>query len=265
MLFQFLKHRRLIATLAANELRTRYMGTFAGLLWNFISPLVMALIYWFIFSTIFYAGRVIYEGYELQYICYFLAGYAPWLLFQETVLRSANAIADNPNYVKKIVFPLGTLAFIHFLAGSISHLVILGVLLAIMLSSGISVSPEIFLIIPYYLLLALFTLGISWVISAINVFVRDAAHVVALVLNVWFWFCPIVWVMSAMPEKFRFVFALNPFLFFIDGYRGALFSNLAPQSPGGGLPVIYVMIVFAVFFVGQYIFQRLQSHFGDMV
>jgi len=265
MLQDIIANRKLITVLAVNELKSRYLGTFAGFVWGIINPTMMALIYWFVFSTIFYSGKVKFEGYDLPYICYFLAGYAPWMLFSECVSRNLNTIADNPNYVKKIVFPLQIFAPIHYVANTVAHLVMLCVLFFIMFYNNMPITWSVLYLIPYYLALAAFTFGISWAVSALNVFVRDTAQVVPIILNIWFWLSPVVWVMSAMPSSdYSGLFAMNPFLFFIDGYRWALFGTAAGSDVGNTTFWVDLLIIALVFFAGKALFHRLKPHFGDM-
>jgi ABC-type polysaccharide/polyol phosphate export permease len=266
MLSDLIAHRKIIVTLTRNELRTRHLGTFGGFLWSILNPTIMALIYWFVFSAVFYSGRVKYEGFELPYICYFLAGFSPWLLFQETISRSLTSVIDNPNYVKKITFPLNVLAPIQFLASSVTHFVILFVLLVIMVFSGIEITARLFGLIPYYVALAAFTIGICWIVSAVTVFFRDTVQVVNLLLTVWFWSCPIVWAVVSIPDKYRHLLALNPFTFILDGYRNVLFASIAPQPTSVNyVPIIYLMVIAFAFVGGKWVFSRLQPHFADVV
>ena len=265
MIKEFLSFRKLMLTLAMNELHTRYFGTFVGFLWSVINPAMMAIIYWFIFSSIFYSGRVTYNGLSLPYICYFLSGYAPWLLFQESLTRSLNTIIDNPNYVKKIIFPVQILSPIQILVSSISHIIIITALIIIMLFSSISLDFGMLMIIPYYIALVIFTLGFAWLVSAINVFMRDTSQVVNIVLNIWFWLTPIVWAIEIMPERYHSIFMFNPFIFFVDGYRKSLFGHNYNETINDDLKFLYLLFTIIIYFVGKKVFQKLRHQFGDVL
>ena len=243
----------------------RYLGTFVGFVWSVVHPIILAAVYWLVFSTIFHSGRVAYSNQTVPYICYFLAGFAPWIMFNDALLASTASVVNNPNYVKKIIFPTELYPIICFISSLVSQIAIFTVLIVIMFFSGLSLKINILELLFYFSLLSLFTLGISWATCALNVLFRDTAQVLLVIINIWFWVTPIVWVFTAIPKNVQHYFKLNPFLFFTEGYRRALFHGGSIGTPTVLDWFYYCSVIIIVLFVGYYIFKKLKPQFGDVI
>jgi len=260
--FSFLKRlyvqRSLIWTLSVRALQARYAGTFAGMIWTVINPLVTILVYWFVFSVGFHVKPL--GG--VPFIVVFLCGFIPWTLFGETLMINANAITSNANLVKKTVFPTEILPVVNLVASFATHAVMILVLVGLLILNGIPLSFSTFQFLYYFAGLSLFSLGLSWIFSALNVFYKDVAPMIGVILNVWFWMTPITWMLDMLPLRWQFIIKLNPVYYLVEGYR----SSFIYHSPHGHLAGIYFWTICSVTVVlGALIFKKLKPEFADVL
>ena len=263
-LLNFLKkihrNRRLIIAMAAREIQSRYIGTLGGLAWSIINPLMFILVYWFVFSVGF---RVQPAG-NVPFIVVFLCGLIPWSMFSEALTTSTGTISANSHLVTKTVFPTEILPIVNIVASLITHTIMLFIFIIVMIFNKIPLSFYNFQFIYYLSGLILFSLGFGWFLSAINVFFKDIGQVVSVVLNIWFWFTPIVWPQEMIPEKFQFIIKLNPMYYIIDGYRASfIYHSPIWHNPRGG--VYFWLVSLAVFIIGGLTFRRLKPDFAEVL
>jgi homopolymeric O-antigen transport system permease protein len=255
------RRRKLIQLMVKREVLGRYKGSFAGALWTVAHPLALLFIYWLVFSVILRV-RVAPNSRPIDYVFYILAGLLPWMAFSEALIRSNTCILENPNLVKKVVFPLEILPVNTTLASGINSLV--GVLLLILLvlvsRGGI---PWTVILLPLVLFPQwLLTVGFGWFLASVGVFVRDTNHLIGLALTVWMFLCPIVYPENMVPKGLLPWFRLNPFLPVVTGYRNVLLSKKPPDL----YPWLYLLgFSGAIFFLGYFWFIRSKKAFADVV
>lgn len=263
-LLRFLKglylRRAVIWAMARREMRTRYAGTFAGLFWSLVHPLMMVLIYWFVFSV----GFKIKPAGETPFIIVFLCGLIPWVAFAETLSASANAITGNPHLVTKAVFPTQILPVVHLVASMVSHVIMLVILAVVMLCYGMPFSVYNLQFVYFLLGMSVFCVGLGWIVAALNVFYRDISQMLTVVLNLWFWLTPIVWAEGMIPERFRIFLKLSPMFYVVHGYR-ASFVYHTPFWDNYRLGAYFWVISIIVFAVGGLLFRRLRPSFPEVL
>ena len=252
--------RNMIWAMARCELATRFAGTLGGLLWVIVQPLATVLVFWFVFSVGFKATGPTGE----PFILYFMCGYVPWLFFSEAVAASTNGVMSNAHLVKKISFPTEYIPVMYMIAGLLAHGFLLAVALGIAQLNGTSPSLYILQIFYYFFALCVLTLGLSWALSALNVFHRDIGPSVAVTLNLWFWMTPIVWSLNIMPERYRWLVELNPMFYIVEGYRNALLYNQW-VLPDPTQSAYFWIIAIGAFGLGGYIFKQLKPEFSDVL
>jgi lipopolysaccharide transport system permease protein len=253
--------RKLIQLMVKRDLLGRYKGSFAGALWTVVHPLALLFIYWFVFSVILRV-RIAPASRPIDFVFYILAGLLPWMAFSEALIRSNTCILENPNLVKKVVFPLEVLPVNTTLSSGINSLV--GILLLILLLLGSRGSvPWTVILLPVILLpQLLLTVGFGWFLAGLGVFVRDTNHIIGLVLTVWMFLCPIVYPESMVPKALLPWFRINPFLPVVTGYRNVLLKGTPPDA----YPWLYLLgISLLVFFLGYFWFIRTKKAFADVV
>lgn len=246
--------------MAILEVRKRYVGTFAGFMWTIINPLMIILVFWFVFSVGFKVQPVGGVGFTVIFFC----GFIPWTTFSETLLANTSSITGNPHLVKKMVFPTEILPLVNLVAGCISHIAMLLVLAVVLVSQHISFSIFNLQFLYYFFGMVILSLGLGWLCAAINVFFRDVGQIVGVLLNMWFWLTPIVWVAEMIPKKYHYVLKLNPMYYIVDGYK----SSFVYHEPIWRQPLwsaYFWSFAFLSFLIGGYIFKKVKSDFADVL
>ena len=254
------RYRGIIWAMAKHDLASKYVGTIAGPLWAIFHPLATVVIYWFVFSVGFKAQGP--SG--MPFVLYFVSGLVPWLLFSNTIMTSVSAVTASPHLVKKIVFPTEILPIVNLVSETFTHVVMLFILLGVIWYYGYQPAPFMLQTAYYYVALCFFVIGLSWLLSSLQVFHRDVGQGMSVLLNFWFWLTPIVWTEQVVPEKYRWVLQLNPLAYVVDGYR----KSLLHQQPAWGDvdSVTRYWVAAAVMFVaGAYVFRRLKPDFADVL
>ena len=252
------KYRSIIVTMAVHEFRSRYLGTFVGFLWSVVNPLAMMLIYWFIFSVGFRAQ----PAGNMPYIVYFLSGFLPWSIFNDTVLSSTGSIRRYAHLITRSVFPTEVIVIVCLLSSFFTHIIMMVIFITIMLFNKISLSIYSLNFIVFLILLSLLAVGVGWMVSALNTYYKDVEQIVGILLNMWFWLTPIIWVPESIPAKFQQIVKINPMYHVVESYRAALIyhSMFSTRS------IIYISIVALIMFVaGGFIFRRLKPDFAEVL
>ncbi len=260
-LWQLPARWELIISLARRELAARYKGSFLGVLWAVVTPLVMIAIFTFIFSGIF-GARFGANGTTWDYALYLFCGLLPWNAFQEAVQMSSNSIIEQANLVKRVVFPLETLPLAKVMAALAQQIIGMLVLLVATLLVQKTLHPTILwlpvMLLPQFLL----TLGAAWFIAALGVYVRDIVQGVGLFMMIWLYLTPIIYPESAVPEKYRAIVNLNPFTPLVRCYRHILLEGKAPDWAGLSYFAAFAVVVFLA---GYWWFARTRKGFADVI
>lgn len=251
----------MIRSLVALDLRKRYIGSLLGVFWSVVHPLIQLLIYYFVFSVVL-KMRLEGEYAGTGYAVWLIAGLLPWMMFAEVLGRSSDAVIEQAAVIKKMVFPSELLSIVRVLAAVVTHLIGLGLLVVLLAMSGHEISWRVVLITPYLAALMIFSLGISWLLSALNVFLRDIGQIVGVFVNIWFFLTPIVYAQTQVPESLKAVYALNPMIYAVDGYRAALLGT--GSFDVNGIAYLGVLGVGAFAF-GGVVFRRLKPQFADVL
>jgi len=251
----------LIRNFVVRDLRGRYIGSFMGFFWSVIHPVVLLTSYYFVFKKIFRVEVPADSGTD-SFALFLFCSILPWLFFQDTVQRSSTVIIDNTNLVTKTLFPTEILPLTILLAGLVNHLIGFAILLCIIFFVLGKVSVFILLVPVYLLVLMLFTLGLSWIISSLNVFVRDISQVLTVVLTFWFWFTPIFYKGNRVPEEFLFIVRWNPLAHIVNGYRECLLNMRQPDLQ----TLAWLSLAcLAVFVTGGLFFRHIKREFVDVL
>ncbi|MBN1569912.1 MAG: ABC transporter permease [Acidobacteria bacterium] len=257
--------RSLILNFVARDLKARYVGSFMGLFWSVIHPIVLLVSYTFVFKFIFGIGAPPDAG-TTSFSLWLFCSILPWLFFQDSLQRSSTIIIDNGNLVTKTIFPSEILPLVVLLSSFVNHLIGFAILLCIIFFVLGKVSFFILLIPVYLFLLMLFTLGISWFVSSLNVFVRDVSQVLSVVLTFWFWFTPIFYTSNRLtdrlPPKLLFLIHFNPLAHVVDGYRDCL---LRMRMPDLNILAVLAVAALAIFILGGLFFRKTKREFVDVL
>ncbi|MBI3894517.1 MAG: ABC transporter permease [Acidobacteria bacterium] len=255
------RRRGLIMNLVARDFKQRYIGSSMGWLWAIVHPIVLLVSYTFVFAIIFKV-RLGPEAGTPHFAIFLFAGILPWLLFQETVQRSANSMVDYSNLITKSVFPAELIPISIFLSNVLNHL--LGILILVAVVAGLTqkLSGLVVLLPVYILFLGMFTLGVSWLVSSLNVFLRDTAQALTIALTFWFWFTPIFFTADRIPTQLRFLAQINPLAGVVSAYRSCILSASAPSAADMAW---LALISGATFVAGGLFFRHSKRAFGDVL
>ena len=214
-------HRNLLAQIFRRSLATRYKGATLGLVWTIAYPLMMLSVYTFVFGVIFKPqwGAMANVSEQVFFPLFLFAGLSVYNIFSESVGSSPSLILNNPSYVKKVVFPLEILPICHVLTSfCFGSVWIVLMLLGIALFSGSISIYVLFLPFPLFTLLLL-TMGLSFILSSLGVYLRDTQHLVPIVIQIFSFISPIFYPLSSVPEKLRWILLWNPLTYIIEQVR----------------------------------------------
>lgn len=257
-----LEKRGLIWQLTKRDVVGRYRGSVFGLLWSFFNPLLMLAVYSFVFGYVFKARWGVGGDGKADFAITLFTGMVVFQIFAECVNKAPLLIVSNPNFVKKVVFPLEILPVVTCLSAlfhaAVSCLVL--VLAIIVFRGGVPYTGLYLplLIVPYCLLL----LGVSWVLASLGVYIRDIAQSIGLITVVFNFLSPVFYPASALPERLQKILYLNPITFVVEQSRALLIGGHAPDWSG---LAIYFAVSLAVFFGGIVWFQRSRKGFADVL
>jgi ABC-type polysaccharide/polyol phosphate export permease len=253
--------RTLIFQLVKRDFQQRYVGSAAGWVWGLIHPLVLLGSYIFIFSVclkVTPGPHAVTQNYPML----LFAGMLPWLLFSDTVQRSAGSLVDQANLITKTVFPSEIVPVAIFLSSLISHLLALGLVIAAAAVWLRHVSPILALLPVFMLPLGLFAVGVAWIAASLQVYLRDTSQVLVVILTLWFWVTPIFIGEDRFPDWARFVLRINPLAYIVDAYQHTLLGNSMP--PWRDLEASVAFAV-ATFVCGGLFFRHLKRGFADVL
>jgi ABC-type polysaccharide/polyol phosphate export permease len=214
-------HRRFLVESAVADLRSQYAGSGAGILWHVVYPLAQIAIFTLVFSrimTVEMPGSSASGGFVL-YLC---SGLLPWIAFSECVLRGANAFVENAAYLKRLPLPEEVFVAKGALTSALALPVPMLGLAALALAFGRTAELPWLAVPPVLVLWLCFGFGLGLVLASLNVFLRDIGHVLALMLQLWFWMTPIVYLETILPEAARRALDFNPAYPFIGGLHRAI-------------------------------------------
>jgi len=255
-------NRALIASLTKREVVGRYRGSVLGIVWSLVLPVFMLAVYTFVFSVVFNARWSAQSTSKTEFALILFAGLLVFNLFSECVNRAPTLILHNQNYVKKVVFPLEILPWVA-LCSALFHTLISYVVWQVFYVIFFGAPNMTVLLFPVVLLpLALFTLGVSWMLASVAVYLRDIAQLVGVLTTVLMFMSPIFYPLSALPAAYQPVIGLNPLALPIEFARDVLlWGNL----PGLTVFALYTAGSALMAWVGFTCFQKLRSGFADVV
>jgi lipopolysaccharide transport system permease protein len=255
------KHRGLIGLLTLRELRTRYRGSVLGIAWALVIPLLMLAVYAFAFGLVFPAKWPVTAG-TIPVALTLFCGMAFFGLFAECLQRAPSLVASQPQFVKKVVFPLEILPAT-VLGSALLHWCVHGLLLLLaLLLTGVSWSVQL-LWLPLVLLpLVFLCLGVGWLLSAVGVFVRDVQNLVGPLATVLTFLSPVFYPLRQLPEAWQMLLRLNPLTTILENARRLLLWH---EPPEWEWLLAVTLVTFLFMCVAYACFGRLKRAFADVV
>jgi lipopolysaccharide transport system permease protein len=257
------RHRDLIRQFTRREIEGRYKGSFLGLFWSFINPLVLLLIYTFVFGVVFKARWPNAKTDNLgEFAITLFCGLICFNIFSDSINRAPGMIINFPNYVKKVVFPLEILV-VSTLGSALFHaLISLSILLAANLLINGTIQWTLVLLPLVVLPLVFLSLGLGWFLASLGVFIRDISYTVALAVQVLFFVTPIFYPLDAIPEPFQTLVRLNPLTSIVENSRRVILWGWMPSWIGW---VSWVLATGMLMVLGYAWFMKTKKAFADVI
>lgn len=249
------QYRELLKTNVKKEIRGKYKGSVLGVLWSFLNPLLMVAVYAIVFP---YLMRSTQE----HYLIFLITGIIPWIFFTTVVTSGCNCVWINGGIIKKVYFPREILPLSVVLSALVNFLISCFIILVFVIFGGVGISIHLLWLPVIAIIQSMLSLGLLFILSAINVYVRDIEYIVQFIMNLLFYATPIVYDITMIPEKFRWVFNLNPMAHLLAAYRAIFYSKTMPDLKSLG---IIGIISFVVLIVGYKIFKKLEKGFAEEV
>ena len=255
------ENKTLVWNLAKNDFKTKYAGSYLGIFWAFINPVVTILIYWFVFEFGLKAGAPIPD---VPFILWFTAGLIPWFFFSDAIVNATNSFIEYNYLVKKVVFKISILPIVKIISSMFIHLVFVGFIIIIFAIYGRYPNMYMLQIVYYSVCIFVLSLAIVYATSAIILFFKDLGQIIGLLLQVGMWMTPIMWSYTIIPQKFQWIVKLNPMFYIVDGYRNVLINKTLFFHDFWGTIYFWSSTVI-IFVVGMVIFKKLKPHFSDVL
>ncbi|VVP74814.1 ABC transporter permease [Pseudomonas fluorescens] len=260
----FWRNKQIISQMTRREVAGRYKGSALGLLWSLFNPILMLVVYTFVFSEIFKArwGGTGGDDSKTQFAVVLFVGIIVLNLFCDVINRAPTLIIANANFVKKVIFPVEILSLVTVLAALFNSLINLGVLLvALLVFNGYVPWTAVF--IPFVILpLVTLIMGLSWFLASLGVFIRDVGQTVTIVTTVLMFLSPVFYPLDAVPERFRPLILLNPLTFIIEQSRAVLIWGELPDWKG---LLMYCTASVIIAYIGYIWFQKTRKGFADVL
>ena len=244
MLKEIISNRKLIWDLSKNDFKTRFAGSYLGIIWAFVQPIVTVLVYWFVFEKGMHASGInLRSGITAPFVLWLIAGLVPWFFFQEVLSGGTNALMEYSYLVKKVVF-------------------------TIILYACYGYYPDLYTLqmLYYTFAMMILLLGLIYATSAIVVFFKDLGQIINIILQIGVWMTPIMWNIDGMELNpiLITILKLNPMYYIVAGYRDSLI-NKAGFWEQPGMTIYYWILTIVLFIIGTKIFKKLKPHFADVL
>lgn len=255
------QNKFLIGQLTKREFQNKYLGSYLGLPWAFLKPLAIVMVMWFAFTYGLKIGRV---DENVPFSLWLVIGIVPWFYLSDNILGTAFCLSEYSFLIKNIQFRPSIIPLIKIFSNSIIHVFFIFIMIIFAVSNGF-IPALIWVQVLYYLVCSLaLTLGLAWLFSSVQLFIKDVGHILEVILQIIFWGTPIIWSHTMLPAKMLIFIKLNPVYYIIQGYRdtfiyGTWFFEHAYLS------IYFWGITFFIFALGALVFKRLKPHFADVL
>ena len=264
-LFLFMKdiyqNRKLLLQFSVNDFKSRYAGSFLGILWAFINPVFTVLIYWLVFG--FGLKAAMTDG-KYPFIVYLITGMVPWFFFSDAFTSTTLVFREYTYLVKKVVFNIRILPTTKILANLYTHLffILIGLLVAAIY--GIFPTAMTLQLIYYLFCMCAFLTGLTWLTASIQPFLPDLMQLITILLQLIMWTLPILWSPAQFNPMIIKILKLNPLYYVVQGYRESFLSQ-AWFWEHGMYTLYFWVFTLAIFIIGSAVFRIMKPHISDVL
>ena len=262
---EIFRNRSLIWSLAKNDFKKRYAGSYLGAIWAMIQPVVTVAMYYVVFDIIFQSRSEAVAGdIPIPYVLFLTAGLVPWFYFSESLNHGTLALTEYSYLVKKVVFNIDILPVIKVIAATFIH--IFFTLILLIMGCIYRYFPTIATLQIFYYGICTFmlSLAICYLTSAVVVFFKDLSQIIQIALQIGMWATPILWNIGRLSPRAQFFVKLNPVCYIVNGYREAL-CNAGWFFDDVGYTIYFWCFTIVFMLFGRLIFKKLKPHFADVL
>ena len=254
------RSKGIIWQLAKNDFKARFASSYLGIFWAFVQPLVMIAVLWFVFQVGFRATPV--EDYP--FILWVSCGLIPWFFFADSLSSATNSLLEYSYLVKKVVFRTSVLPLVKILSALFVHIFFIALLLIMFFAYGFRPGLIYIQVLYYSFALVTFLVGLTWVTSSMAVFLKDVSQIVGVLLQIGFWVTPNFWSAAMIPDRYLYLFKVNPMFYIVEGYRDTfIYSIWFWHRPHQTL--YFWLLTLFLFVLGALLFKKLRPHFSDVL
>lgn len=258
----FWSHKNLIMQFSKRDVQARYRGSFLGIIWAVLNPLLMLTVYTFVFSVVFKGKWGELSDNKFEFAIILFSGLTLFNIFTECLNKSPMSIIGNPNYVKKVVFPLEILPVVNLISSlvhsCISMLILVGAVNIFLQPSSWGVIFSVFSVIP----MIMFTLGLSFLVASLGVFIKDISYSIVVVTSVLVYLTPVFYPITAVPVIIRKIMYFNPLTLMVENFRNSVIFSKIPSW--WDISVLTVSS-YIIMILGLIVFKKLSSGFSDVL
>ena len=258
---EIFRDRGMFLTIVKNDFQARFAGSYLGLFWAYVQPVITLCLYWFVFQFGLRSGNVSNH----PFILYLMAGLIPWFYFSESWGGASGSLVEYSYLVKKVVFNVNFLPVIKVCSAMFVHLVFVCIVTVLSWIYGYGIHPWLLQLFYYMICNMILVLGLSYITAACTVFFRDMTQIVNIILTMGIWMTPILWNAEAtMSGKLLMLFRLNPMYYIVDGFRDSLLDKVwFWEKPLWS--IYFWCVALCVYLIGVKMFNRLKVHFSDVL
>ncbi len=249
-------YRELLYLLAWRDIKVRYKQAVLGVLWALIQPFVKMVVFSMVFGRL--AGI---DSGGFPYAVFVYAGLLPWGLFADSLTRSGHSLVAGASLVRKAHIPRVIMPAASVMSAVFDYGISLCLLLGLVVYFGLPWRVEFLLIVPLTLITMLVALGVGFFVSALNAAYRDVQYVIPFLTQIWMFLTPVIYPVTAIPQRFRWLILANPMSGIISAYRAAILGGAIPWDQLG----ISVGIGLGLFIAGLAFFRSMDRHFADII
>ncbi len=259
----FYERRWLIKYFVQRQTASGYKGSYLGLVWAFLNPLLMVAMFTLVFSEIIgIKFREVTGDSALNFGLFLYCGLIPFLAYQQALTKGVNVIHRNSDLVQKVVFPIEILPLATVLTSLIQNTLGLGALMLVLVVLEQRLEWTILLLPLVLVPQLLFTLGLGYLMAVAGTYVPDVRETLRIFVRATFWITPILWPAGRVPERFSFLVDYNPLAFLVGAYRALILDG---ELPGAMASIYFSLFAVAMFGVGFVVFNRVKHNFADQL
>jgi ABC-type polysaccharide/polyol phosphate export permease len=253
-------NHELLTKLVVNDFKVRYVNSYLGAIWAFIQPTVTIFVFWFVFQVGFKSPPV----QDVPFILWLMCGIIPWFYYSDVLNTSTNCLREYSYLVNKVVFRVSLLPIVKILSALIVHIFFIGVIFLFFFGYGYGWSMYYIQIVYYIFALVILLTGLSWLTSAVNVFIKDMSSLIGVLLQVGFWITPIFWDFNLIQDNMKPIFYINPMFYIVQGFRDTFIDKVWFWERLG-LTGYFWSVTIVFFILGAVVFRKLRPHFSDVL